>query len=129
MKSTSSSSGVMLIGPKIGFFVFGNATTFAASFVGAAGMAPLSFSAILALATSPGLSASLAFSTNAAVLRSCSSCFAVFFRLPPPAVGGRTIGGGTLTNGASRSEEHTSELQSHLNLVCRLLLEKKNNKT
>src|SRR5260370_26616976 len=26
---------------------------------------------------------------------------------------------------ASRSEEHTSELQSHLNLVCRLLLEKK----
>src|SRR5260370_3124717 len=29
-----------------------------------------------------------------------------------------------------RSEEHTSELQSHLNLVCRLLLEKKKkNKT
>src|SRR5260370_15929758 len=27
----------------------------------------------------------------------------------------------------SRSEEHTSELQSHLNLVCRLLLEKKKN--
>src|SRR5260370_20619069 len=26
---------------------------------------------------------------------------------------------------AGRSEEHTSELQSHLNLVCRLLLEKK----
>src|SRR5260370_32459893 len=26
-----------------------------------------------------------------------------------------------------RSEEHTSELQSHLNLVCRLLLEKKKN--
>src|SRR5260370_25799137 len=28
-----------------------------------------------------------------------------------------------------RSEEHTSELQSHLNLVCRLLLEKKKTKT
>src|SRR5690242_10093319 len=28
---------------------------------------------------------------------------------------------------ATRSEEHTSELQSHVNLVCRLLLEKKNN--
>src|SRR4029077_16321479 len=28
-----------------------------------------------------------------------------------------------------RSEEHTSELQSHLNLVCRLLLEKKKNWT
>src|SRR5260370_14516175 len=30
--------------------------------------------------------------------------------------------------GVVRSEEHTSELQSHLNLVCRLLLEKKNRK-
>src|SRR6267142_6346877 len=27
--------------------------------------------------------------------------------------------------GLPRSEEHTSELQSHVNLVCRLLLEKK----
>src|SRR5437764_9637789 len=30
-------------------------------------------------------------------------------------------------NGAVRSEEHTSELQSPMYLVCRLLLEKKNN--
>src|SRR5438477_6877154 len=29
-------------------------------------------------------------------------------------------------NVGTRSEEHTSELQSHVNLVCRLLLEKKN---
>src|SRR5438132_6151256 len=29
----------------------------------------------------------------------------------------------------NRSEEHTSELQSHSDLVCRLLLEKKNTKT
>src|SRR5690242_21617791 len=29
---------------------------------------------------------------------------------------------------AVRSEEHTSELQSHVNLVCRLLLEKKKKK-
>src|SRR5260370_19867074 len=29
------------------------------------------------------------------------------------------------TDRKRRSEEHTSELQSHLNLVCRLLLEKK----
>src|SRR5207237_10596247 len=29
---------------------------------------------------------------------------------------------------STRSEEHTSELQSHLNLVCRLLLEKKKKK-
>src|SRR5207237_10272022 len=34
--------------------------------------------------------------------------------------------GGTVTvSSVARSEEHTSELQSHLNLVCRLLLEKK----
>src|SRR5260370_9249193 len=31
--------------------------------------------------------------------------------------------------GNGRSEEHTSELQSHLNLVCRLLLEKKKRTT
>src|SRR5260370_28482207 len=31
----------------------------------------------------------------------------------------------TWVTGGPRSEEHTSELQSHLNLVCRLLLEKK----
>src|SRR5690242_21466863 len=31
-----------------------------------------------------------------------------------------------LDGGRLRSEEHTSELQSHVNLVCRLLLEKKN---
>src|SRR5256885_8286070 len=31
-------------------------------------------------------------------------------------------------NGTLRSEEHTSELQSPCNLVCRLLLEKKKNK-
>src|SRR2546429_5353078 len=32
-------------------------------------------------------------------------------------------------NGCTRSEEHTSELQSRLHLVCRLLLEKKKNIT
>src|SRR5260370_14537373 len=31
----------------------------------------------------------------------------------------------TVPDSKKRSEEHTSELQSHLNLVCRLLLEKK----
>src|SRR5260370_10454342 len=31
----------------------------------------------------------------------------------------------TVNSCSARSEEHTSELQSHLNLVCRLLLEKK----
>src|SRR6266480_3188001 len=38
---------------------------------------------------------------------------------------------GTLSwiDAVQRSEEHTSELQSHVNLVCRLLLEKKKQKT
>src|SRR5207302_8007528 len=52
-----------------------------------------------------------------------------------PALGGRpparaphrgARGGGRPEQGARRSEEHTSELQSRENLVCRLLLEKKN---
>src|SRR5947207_10688353 len=37
----------------------------------------------------------------------------------------RTSSGGSSGPGTSRSEEHTSELQSHSDLVCRLLLEKK----
>src|SRR5260370_32141042 len=41
------------------------------------------------------------------------------------------LGAGSLLEDdiVQRSEEHTSELQSHLNLVCRLLLEKKKTKT
>src|SRR5256885_5146485 len=34
---------------------------------------------------------------------------------------------GLMCRGTARSEEHTSELQSPCNLVCRLLLEKKKN--
>src|SRR2546427_4421546 len=37
-------------------------------------------------------------------------------------------GRGLAGAGGQRSEEHTSELQSQSNLVCRLLLEKKKNK-
>src|SRR5438477_12876761 len=37
----------------------------------------------------------------------------------------RTSTSSPRTSRAARSEEHTSELQSHVNLVCRLLLEKK----
>src|SRR5260370_11265641 len=38
------------------------------------------------------------------------------------------VGVADATAANTRSEEHTSELQSHLNLVCRLLLEKKKKK-
>src|SRR5256884_5634406 len=41
------------------------------------------------------------------------------------AVGARPPRSGAGGCGSSRSEEHTSELQSRLHLVCRLLLEKK----
>ena len=43
--------------------------------------------------------------------------------------GSRSVGNAAESLGYevfSRSEEHTSELQSRLHLVCRLLLEKKN---
>src|SRR5256884_5949036 len=59
-----------------------------------------------------------------------------FFALMGPSGSGKT----TLLNliagidrpdagSVARSEEHTSELQSRLHLVCRLLLEKKNKRT
>src|SRR2546430_13507859 len=41
----------------------------------------------------------------------------------------RQAGGPGTQGSARRSEEHTSELQSQSNLVCRLLLEKKKRKT
>src|SRR6266480_3884137 len=41
----------------------------------------------------------------------------------------RLIEEGRTPGRPGRSEEHTSELQSHVNLVCRLLLEKKKKKT
>src|SRR2546430_10065002 len=46
-----------------------------------------------------------------------------------PCTGCRALLGwrGSPRLGGSRSEEHTSELQSQSNLVCRLLLEKKKN--
>src|SRR5260370_15270614 len=58
---------------------------------------------------------------------------------PDPTPAARRCSGSTLVSRSSagprsprtsrpRSEEHTSELQSHLNLVCRLLLEKKKKK-
>src|SRR5258706_5684110 len=46
-------------------------------------------------------------------------------RAAPPARGLHCEPRANLSSGARRSEEHTSELQSLTNLVCRLLLEKK----
>src|SRR5438477_9297336 len=44
---------------------------------------------------------------------------------PDSTAPGSTAPGSADQAARSRSEEHTSELQSHVNLVCRLLLEKK----
>src|SRR2546429_4885470 len=43
--------------------------------------------------------------------------------------GSASIARASRSTAASRSEEHTSELQSRLHLVCRLLLEKKKKRT
>src|SRR6476661_10230674 len=60
--------------------------------------------------------------------------YTTLFRSPTPAPPGGRRGSRRTAHAAGaaaprcrRSEEHTSELQSHLNLVCRLLLEKKKN--
>src|SRR5207237_10185142 len=45
--------------------------------------------------------------------------------IPNPFLFGTLHSGEFMISTRRRSEEHTSELQSHLNLVCRLLLEKK----
>src|SRR5438034_8795388 len=60
-------------------------------------------------------SISIATSSVAARASACASAYA-----PPAAPGWHTSW--------NRSEEHTSELQSHSDLVCRLLLEKKKKK-
>src|SRR3989449_1162245 len=55
--------------------------------------------------------------------------FGIALVAPPPAPGGGPVpkpgGGGCVAPIPSRSGEHTSELQSRLHLVCRLLLLKK----
>src|SRR2546422_9610738 len=54
------------------------------------------------------------------------TCALTSVRASPEPVGSRPTP--PRPDGAGRSEEHTSELQSRLHLVCRLLLEKKKKK-
>src|SRR4051812_49886847 len=61
--------------------------------------------------------------------------YTTLFRSEPPGPRDRQqhadvqlSGPGRAAGDLRRSEEHTSELQSHVNLVCRLLLEKKKQK-
>src|SRR5690242_21074545 len=55
-----------------------------------------------------------------------STRFSIRYFSPPWPLRISESGGGRVSTACcGRSEEHTSELQSHVNLVCRLLLEKK----
>src|SRR5205823_13436284 len=58
----------------------------------------------------------IGFRQNDLGLLQCTQASSIFLNVIVP-----------VTLGTSRSEEHTSELQSLAYLVCRLLLEKKNN--
>src|SRR5690242_21345914 len=73
----------------------------------------------------------------AAVASSCNQCGGHFFARNPAfsisplciasaSVSHLTNSGPVMNDWLNRSEEHTSELQSHVNLVCRLLLVKNN---
>src|SRR5438067_9693893 len=56
--------------------------------------------------------------------------YTTLFRSAPSHPGqGRPVLNGNCGQARSRSEEHTSELQSRFDLVCRLLLEKKKQRT
>src|SRR5690606_40250646 len=69
---------------------------------------------------SKALKSATSVATSSAVLSACASaCVAVNFASKADC---------KLETCEMRSEEHTSELQSRENLVCRLLLEKKKNK-
>src|SRR5260370_29444014 len=77
--------------------------------------------------TSPGRSVRLELSGRAGTALASAQCFEPhgcgFVRFAHVFLLRNTIY--NRAEARARSEEHTSELQSHLNLVCRLLLEKK----
>src|SRR5947207_6367322 len=75
---------------------------------------------VVVFRTSPGLVAPDGIEGDPGALRQLA------LREPclPPA-GAKACAEGRIGRPAPRSEEHTSELQSHSDLVCRLLLEKK----
>src|SRR3989449_2542264 len=62
------------------------------------------------------------------VVRHCGSACADHRRIPYPGAERAILPSFLRYNVDPRSEEHTSELQSRLHLVCRLLLEKKKNR-
>src|SRR5699024_11972334 len=78
--------------------------------------------ALIAAALSAGSLPTAAFTTCPVPQRKAFTISARLFRPPKPNRG--TL---SFSREPMRSDEHTSELQSRFDLVCRLLLEKKNN--
>src|SRR2546429_1065350 len=84
------------------------------------------------MATTPRASSSspMISASGAPLLSARRNCA---LRLPAPRLSSKRTRGRSLrkrsTSSSARSEQHTSELQSRLHLVCRLLLEKKKKKT
>src|SRR5260370_6103578 len=70
--------------------------------------------------------AALLADLDRAKIRKCSNCVLHFYDTSKK--GTRRWCSMQICGNRARSEDHTSELQSHLNLVCRLLLEKKKTK-
>src|SRR2546430_17146672 len=112
------------LGRRFRAFLTGLAVTALLQSSTATGLLATSFTATGVIALAPALAVMLGANVGTALLTQV-----LFFNLalvgPPLVLVGvlvfRWAGGGR----AKRSEEHTSELQSQSNLVCRLLLEKK----
>src|SRR2546430_8307486 len=79
--------------------------------------------AVIAYLRAPGASQEAVAVPYAAIVRFAGKTW-VYRQLADEQFSRREISGDRST-GQGRSEEHTSELQSQSNLVCRLLLEKK----
>src|SRR5260221_5455478 len=62
------------------------------------------------------------------ISRPCSQAAVLPLNTAPAGAAARAAVSSRRVAGSPRSEEHTSELQSHSDLVCRLLLEKKKEK-
>src|SRR2546430_9946791 len=65
------------------------------------------------------------FRSNLPEVRKYMAAGALMVEVLPTDAGQKRVEGKLIFIGRQRSEEHTSELQSQSNLVCRLLLEKK----
>src|SRR2546430_15638183 len=66
------------------------------------------------------LRVSVGAGTRTVDVQRAASAAELFYPPDPAALDRSTIGGNVATNAGGRSEEHTSELQSPSNLVCRL---------